>query len=486
MTGLEPPRRPSGWTSRRIAFVSQVRQLLNRALSAEIEAEADGRIPEDRADSLSLFGAVSLGIGAIIGAGIFVLIGQVAAFAGDLFPLAFLVAAVVVAFTAYSYVKLCNAFPSSGGVAVFLREAYGLGTTTGVFASLLYVSIIVGLSFGARTFGAYVLQVVDLEPASFWVPALGVALLLIAYAVNIAGNRAVQASQGVMAAIKVGGLALFAIAGLWFVSSTNFTSGSQETEPVISGGFLAGVALAMLAYKGYASITNTGGELVDPHRNTGRAIIIAIAIPGIVYIALAVMVAGNLSLTEIIAAENFALAEAARPAFGDAGVWFTVALAVVATASAVMASVFGASRMLAMLTRMKQVPHRHFRMPGTLRTHAMVYTVAFAIVLTILFDLRRIAVLAAIYSLILDIAINWGVLRHLRTRIEVRASVVTIAIVLNVIVLTALVWVKESEDPLILIVSAIGIVLIVAAQRLFMWSHTDSEGRMDMWDPRNP
>ena len=363
---------------------------------------------------------------------------------------------------------------------MFLREAYGPGTATGVFALLLYVSIIVSEGFVARTFGIYVLQIVDLEPASFWVPTLGVVLLVVAYAVNIAGNRAVQASQGVMATIKVGGLAFFAIAGLWFVSSTNFTSGSQETEPVISGGFLAGVALAMLAYQGYASITNSGGELVDPHRNTGRAIIIAIAISGIVYIALAVMVAGNLSRTEIIAAENFALAEAARPVFGDAGVWFTVALALVATASAVIASVFGASRMLAMLTRMKQVPHRHFRMPGTLRTHTMVYTVVFAMVLTILFDLRRIAVLATIYSLILDIAIHWGILRHLRTRIEVRASVVTIAIVLDIILLTAFLWVKGSEDPLILIVSAVGIVLIVAAELLFMWSHTDSEGKMDM------
>jgi amino acid transporter len=441
---------------------------------------SNGRAPEDEADSLSLFGAVSLGTGVMIGAGIFVLTGQVAALAGDLFPVAFLVAAIVVAFSAYSYVKLSNAFPSSGGIAMFLREAYGLGTATGVFALLMYTSMVVSESLVARTFGAYVLQVVDLKPASFWVPALGVALLVIAYAVNVAGNRAMQASQGVMAAIKVGGLALFAIVGLWFVSSTNFTNGSQGTEPIISGGFLAGVALAILAYKGFTTITNSGGEIVDPHRNTGRAIVIAIAISAVLYIALAVMVAGNLTLTEIIAAQNFALAEAARPAFGDAGVWFTVAIAVVATASGVMASVFAASRMLAMLTRMKEVPHRHFGMPGTIRTHAMVYTVGFAMVLTILFDLQRIAALGAIFYLIMDIAIHWGILRHLRSRIDARPAIVAIAIALDVIVLTAFLWVKGSEDALILIVSAVGIVFIVAGERLFMWSHTDSEGRMDM------
>jgi amino acid transporter len=438
------------------------------------------RTPDDVAGSLTLFGAVSLGTGVMIGAGIFALIGQVAAMAGDWFPVAFLAAAVVVAFSAHSYVKLSNAFPSSGGVAKFLRMAYGPGTATGVFALLMYVSMVVSESLVARTFGAYVLQIIDLKPVSFWVPALGVVLLLIAFAVNIAGNRAVQASQGVMAAIKVGGLALFGIAGLWFITSANFTSGSAETEPIISGGFLAGVALAILAYKGFTTITNSGGEIVDPYRNTGRAIIVAIAITAVLYIGLAVMVAGNLDLTEIVAAQNFALAEAARPAFGSGGVWFTVILAIVATSSGVMASVFAASRMLGMLTRMTQVPHRHFRMPGTIRTHAMVYTVAFAMALTILFDLQRIAAMGAIFYLVMDIAIHWGILSRLRSRIEANPAIVATAIVLDVIVLAAFAWIKWSQDPLVLIVSAAGIVFLVVGERLFMWSHTGSDSTMDM------
>ncbi len=81
------------------------------------------------ADSLSLVGAVSLGTGVMIGAGIFALTGQAAGLAGDLFPVAFVVAAVVAGFSSYSYVKLSNAFPSSGGVAMFLKEEYGLQTS---------------------------------------------------------------------------------------------------------------------------------------------------------------------------------------------------------------------------------------------------------------------------------------------------------------------------------------------------------------------
>ena len=432
-------------------------------------------------DSLSLPGAVSLGTGVMIGAGIFALTGQAAGLAGDLFPLAFVAAAVVAAFSAYSYVKLSNAFPSSGGVAMFLKEQYGLGTATGVFALFMYVSMVINESLVARTFGAYVLQIVDLGSARFWVPALGVGLLLVAFVINIAGNRLIQTAEGIMAAVKVAGLAVFAVVGLWYASGTNFTNGisSGGSSPTVDG-FLAAVALSILAYKGFTTITNSGGEIVDPHRNTGRAIVISIAICSALYLALSVAVAGNLTITEIIDAEDFALARAAEPALGNAGLWFTVIIAVVATASGVIASVFAASRMLAMLSRMKEVPHRHFGMPGPIRVHTMVYTVAFAMALTVAFDLRRIAALGAIFYLIMDIAIHWGILRYLRARIEVNAAVVATAIVLDVVVLAAFVWVKASTDMLIIYVSIAAIAAIVAAERLFMRSHTDPSGHMDM------
>ena len=446
-----------------------------------IRSGSNHQSPEDVAGSLTLSGAVSLGTGVMIGAGIFALAGQTARMTGDLFPLAFLAAAAVVAFSAYSYIKLSNAYPSSGGVAMFLREEYGPGMATGVFAIFMYVSMVINESLVARTFGSYVLQIVDLEPVSFWVPVLAVGLLAVAFAVNVAGTKAIQASQRAMAVAKIVGLGLFAVVGLWFADAANFTNAADtagsNASPV---GFLAAVALAILAYKGFTTITNSGGEIVDPHRNTGRAIVIALVICTAVYLAIAAAVAGNLSVPEIIAAEDFSLAEAARPAFGDAGVWFTVILAVIATASGVMASVFAASRMLAMLTRMKQVPHRHFRMPGTVRTHTTVYTVVFAMALAATLDLRRIAALGAIYYLIMDIAIHWGLLRRLRTRIEFKPSIVVAAIVLDIIILGAFVWVQASSDALSLYVSAAGIALIVLAQFLFMRSHTRPDGTMDM------
>lgn len=435
---------------------------------------------EEAANSLSLAGAVSLGTGVMIGAGIFAITGQTAALAGDLFPVAFLVAAIVVGVSAYSYVKLSNAFPSSGGIAMFLKEEYGLGTATGVFAVFMYISMVINESLVARTFGSYLMQVVPLEPASFWVPALGVALLIVAFAVNLAGNKVLQPVEGAMAAIKILGLGVFAVIGLWLMDPAKLTSGTDAAATGSVEGFLAAVAIAVLAYKGFTTITNSGGELVDPHRNVGRAIIISLVLCTAMYLAVTVAVAGNLGIEEIIAAQDFALAEAARPALGDYGVWFTVAIAVVATASGVIASIFAASRMLAMLSRMREVPHRHLGLPGNVRTHATIYTVAIAVFLTALFDLRQIATLGAIFYLVMDIAIHWGILRHLRDRISVVPAVVVAAIGLDVVALAALVWVKATSDPFVLYVSAAGIALVWVGEWLFMRSHTRPDGSMDM------
>lgn len=276
-------------------------------------------------------------------------------------------------------------------------------------------------------------RIVGLDPVSFWVPVFAIGLLATAFVVNVAGNRAVEVSQRSMAAVKIVGLGPFAVVGLWFASAANVTNGTTAAgvDPSVEG-FLAAAALAILAYKRFTTIINSGGNIVHPHRNTGRAIVIALVICTVVYLAIATAVAGNLTLPEILAAEDFSLAEAARPALGGTGVWFTVILAIVATASGVVASVFASSRLLAMLTRMKHVPRRDFRLPGTVRIHATVYTVAFAMALAATLDLSRIAALGAIYYLIMDITIHWGLLTRLRTRIDFKPAIVLASIVLDV------------------------------------------------------
>jgi len=422
---------------------------------------------EYEANSLSLIGAVSMGTGVMIGAGIFALTGQVAELAGNLFPLAFLVGAVVTGFSAYSYIKVSNAYPSAGGIAMILQKAYGRGTVTGACAILMALSMVINESLVARTFGTYTLQLFDIDGANRLVPVLGVGLILFAFVVNISGNRAVGTFALIMALAKIMGIAVFGIVSLLIAGNIAepVIVGAPDSSPI---GFLAALALTILAFKGFTTITNSGAEVVDPHRNVGRAIVISILICLIVYLLVAFGVGANLNLPEIVAARDFALAEASRPVLGDFGLWFTVILAIVATASGLIASVFAVSRMLTMLTEMKLIPHSHFGMTGPLQRHLLVYTVVIAITLTIFFDLSRIAALGAIFYLVMDIGIHWGVLRYLRQDVKARPLVLIIAIALDFVVLGAFLAVKAQTDITIIYVALVALVAVFAGEHLYL------------------
>lgn len=182
----------------------------------------------------------------------------------------------------------------------------------------------------------------------------------------------------------------------------------------------------------------------------------------------------NLSISEIIKAKDYSLAEASRPAFGKYGLWFTVGIAIIATVSGIIASIFAVSRMTTMLTDMDLIPHRHFGMPGRLQKHMLVYTVVVAILLTIFFDLSRIASIGAIFYLVMDIAIHWGVLTKLREEVKAKPAIVITAIVLDVIVLGAFLWIKGSSDILVVIVSAALMGVVFAGEKWFL--KTKEEG----------
>jgi amino acid transporter len=416
-------------------------------------------------NSLSLFGTVSMGIGVMIGAGLFALTGQLAEHAGGLFPFAFLSAAVVAGFSAYSYIKVCGVYPSAGGIAMILQKCYGAGIVTAGCSLLMYFSMVINESLVARTFGTYTLQLFDIGERNWLVPALGVGLLILAFLINLPSNTVIGNLSKLTAVIKVLGVAIFAGAGLWVSGGSSQSVTSIEDASV--GGFLAATAIGVLAYKGFTTITNSGDEVTEPKKNIGRAITISLLICVVLYLLVGFAVAGGLSVEEVIKAKDYALAEAARPILGRWGVWFTVGIAIIATVSGVIASVFAVSRMLAMLTDMELVPHRHFGMPGRIQKHTLVYTIILAIILTIFLDLSRIAAIGAIFYIIMDMAVHWGVLRHLRSEVNASMWVLVLALVLDSVVLTALCTVKATTDPLVLFVSGVGIALIFGGEFWF-------------------
>jgi len=416
--------------------------------------------------SISLAGAVGMGTGVMIGAGIFALTGQIAQLAGPYFALSFVLGAIVTSFSAYSYIKMSNAWPSSGGIAMILQKAYGPGAIAAAAALLMALSMVISESLVARTFATYVLRPFDIAGGPL-VPILAVGVILFAYLVNISGNRSVGFLSIIMAVVKIGGIALFGIVALWS-GGFEFAAASSAVSVFDATGFVASVALSILAFKGFTTITNSGAEITDPHRNVGRTIMISIAICVVVYLLVAFAVGANLSIDQIVAAKDYSLAEAASPALGQFGFYFTVVLAAVATASGVLASVFAVSRMLAMLTDMKMIPHSHFGMSGAIRSHTLVYTVVLASTLAVFFDLSRIASLGAFFYLIMDMLVHWGVFRYLRHEIGAKGIVLLCAMAFDGLVLAAFTSMKLESDPMIVLYAAIAISAVFIYERIYL------------------
>jgi amino acid transporter len=427
-------------------------------------------------DSLTLKGAVALGTGVMIGAGIFALLGQVAELSGTWFPYIFIIGAIISGFSAYSYIKVSNEYPSAGGIAMILMKAYGKTTITAAASVLMALSMIINESLVARTFGSYTLQLFDISNKDLWVPVLGVALLILAYIINVSGNKVIGKTSQFMAIVKIVGILVFAIGGLWAAQFTlsDILPASDDGNNYSAASYIGAIALSILAYKGFTTITNSGGEITKPHKNVGRSIIISLLICTVVYFLVAISVNSSLTITEIVKAKDYSLAEAARPAFGNYGLYFTVGIAIVATISGVIASIFAVSRMTAMLTDMKLIPHSHLGMSGSIQKHMLIYIVVIAITLTIFFDLSRIASIGAIFYLVMDMTVHWGVFKYLRKEVKANGVILISALLLDLIVLIAFLWIKATTDIFVVIVSAIGIVLVFAGEKWFLhWKESE-------------
>ncbi|WP_347756482.1 APC family permease [Agrococcus sp. ProA11] len=399
---------------------------------------------------LSLAGSVSLGTGVMIGAGIFALVGQVAELAGDWFPLAFIAGAVVAVASSYAYARYSSVNPSAGGIAMLLKDAYGPGVIAGSFTLFMYVSMVVAESLLARTFGTYLLRPFGMQDSVVLVPVLGVLVIAAAAVVNLVGNALVERSAMATAILKIVGIAALAIAGLVAAAVSGEGFFAQSTgDPVEPPGLLAGVALCVLAYKGFTTITNQGDDIRHAKQNIARSIVISLAICAVLYFLITLSVAASIGPDGAVEARDYALAEAAEPLFGQWGVALTVAVAVVATVSGLLASLYSVSRLYAMLQDMRQAPS----LPAKVPHQPLLITAGLAIIVTAFLDLSQIASMGVVLYLTMDIAVQWGVIRRLREKLEARWWLPALTIAFDATILVAFIVLKAQSSPWTIVVA---------------------------------
>jgi amino acid transporter len=391
----------------------------------------DQSAPRDK--PMGLFTSASMGIGAMIGAGIFALLGQVASLTGGYTPVLFIAGAIISMLSGYSYAKLGIRYPSSGGVAEYLVQGFKSGYVAGVLTVMFYLSIVIGMALVARAFGTYAAAMTPAGAHSIWTPIFTSAVIIALTIINAVGAAAVSKSERYLVAIKITLLLIFVVAGIVMAKRSTISSPgfSLSLTNVVHA-----LALCLLAFQGFGVITNAIDDMPKPGRTLPRAIGTAIIVVAIVYVGVAYGTLLNLSVTEVIAARDYALAEAAKPSFGSVGFTIVSITALLSAASCINASLYSSAKMTLMMATVRELPKVETRWVWRGGSVGLFSTAALVLAIAVGLNLERIATLASLIFLLIYASVHLG---HLRLTRETGASrpLIAIAFTINAAIFVA-------------------------------------------------
>jgi amino acid transporter len=376
-------------------------------------------------NEVSFWSAVAMGIGAMVGAGIFALLGEAGAIASSAVYISFLIGGGIALLSGYSMGRLGARYPAAGGVVEYLVQGFGPGRFSGAMSVMMFIAALVSVSLVARTFGSYAYALLPPGLPNFLVEAFSAAIVLLFMFVNLDGAKSMTRMENVVVLIKMSVLVVFAVAGMVFITPERL---APQHYPPVSMIFYS-VAVTFFAYEGFRVVTNAAEDMRDPARTLPRAIMTAILLVMAVYVSIAIVVFGNLPPDKVIAAKDFALAEAARPVFGELGFTVVAVAALFATASAINASLYAVTNVTYQLAKQGELPCA-FAKPIAHSREGLVISSLIIIVLAVFFDLSSIAVIGALSMLIIHMTVHIG---HLRLLNETGASkiLIVLAIVAN-------------------------------------------------------
>ena len=428
-----------------------------------------------RSGVLGLRELIAIGVGGMIGGGIFSILGLGVQIAGTGVVYALAIGGAVAMFAAYSYARLSATFPTDGASYTYVSRAFSehpsFGSVTGWTVILGYMGT---LSLYAFTFGAYAGDLIGFggNPAVRMV--LSSSILLLLMAVNLGGARLTGASEDIVVYTKIAILALFAIAGV--VASRETLS--VPTPDKGAGSILIAGALIFVAYEGFQLITNAVEETDDPVRNVPRGMYTSIVMVTFIYIVLAYVAISALSVDQLIAAKEYALAAAAQPVLGEAGIILVGLAAILATSSAVNSTLFGASRMMAEMGSDGVMPLGFAsRTTSDVPKNALVTLTVVGLGLSLAGSLEVIASFSSLTFLIVSLVVSVANMR-LQKRTGAKKWIVTTGITLMAATITLLVWYLATNQPGDLAFVALFYLAAFGAQRAFA-RHMRSKGRSD-------
>jgi amino acid transporter len=391
--------------------------------------------------AMTVVQAAFIGVGAMVGAGIFALIGPAGAIAGAAVWISFLLAGVIAALQGYSFGKMGAHFPSGSGLIEYVAQGFGEGHFTGITAWLAFMSQCIITAMVAVAFGGYASSMfTDDDPT--WATGFTVLLLLTMGALNTLGAKAVAKAQGIIVRVVLAILVVFALVTVLTADWGLLAPSGYPTLRQVS----SSVALTFFAFLGFGVITFTAKDLPQPERQLPRAIYLAIAIATVVYVAISVGVYGTLTVPEVIAAGDTAVAEAAKPALGDAGYVLMALTAMFSTAGATNSSLYPASGLTKDLAAKGQFPPVLGRDVGGRVSVGLLVMVTATTLMALFLDLTAIASIGSAVALTLFTLVT---ISHVRVRhvTQARLPVLLVALLLTLATLFSFVTTTLVDEP---------------------------------------
>lgn len=411
---------------------------------------------ENGEHKIGFWPVVAIGVGGMVGGGIFAVLGLAVQLAHGGTPVAFALAGGVALLTAYSYAKLSVVYPSRGGTVTFLDRAFGSGLFTGSMNVLLWLSYVVMLSLYALAFGSYgatFLPAVWQGPGKHALISLSVILIT---GLNLLSAGVIGKAENWIVGLKVVILLFFVAVGFAGIHATRISTG--EWSPPLQ--LAAGGMIIFLAYEGFELIANTAEDVKDVARTLPRAYFTAVGFVIVLYVLVALVTVGNLPVNQIVAAKDYALAEAAKPFLGHAGFTLIAIAAMLSTASAINATLYGAARLSYCIARDGELPVEMERKVWGEPVEGLLITAVLTLFTANSLDLASVSTLGSAGFLLVFAAVNTANALHAK-HTKSHGWISAAGAAACVVALGALVWQTARTGPAKLWVLAAMIALSV-------------------------
>ena len=413
--------------------------------------------------SIGLLGAVSIGIGGMVGGGIFAVLGEAVSLAHGATAVAFFIAGIVAILTAYSYAKLSVTYQSEGGTVTFIDKAFGDNVLSGSINLMLWLSYLITISLYATAFAYY--GETFFTHKSIWLHhGLIIFSILLPAVINLVSASFVGKSETVIVVIKVSLLILVIVAGASYVDSSRLS----PTHWGSSFSIVAAGMIIFVAYEGFELIANAAEDIKAPLKNLPRAFYISVTTVIILYVLISIITVGNVPENELLKAKDYALAIAAKPSLGQTGFILVASAALLSTFSAINATLYGNARLGYIIAKYGNLPRilMDESKSEDVPFMGVVYTTLLSLLLANSINLTQIAIIGSAGFLLIFFIVNISAYK-LKNEINANKYILIFSSVFTLLALLTLLFHTYTSNPKAVIIFLSFIIMSVLFELIY-------------------